>query len=146
MRRWFPLMLFVHIKPCWPCQRFSETKTWGIWELASPWDLTSSKILGLLVLMLDNSYFKFDGEHYHQICGCAKGQYCDRGTCDGRDRARSFGSITYQCSLVAPICRRLQFLPQLETRRTDFPWPFELDKSKVSRFLTQTTRCWQLGR
>ena len=48
-----------------------KLKESDIWQAHT--DLTSSQILGLLALVLDNSYFKFDGDHYHQISGCAMG-------------------------------------------------------------------------
>ena len=47
-------------------RKVDETDTWQVHTA-----LTSSQINNLLSLVLDNSYFKFEGEHYHQVSGCA---------------------------------------------------------------------------
>ena len=49
-------------------RKLDETDTWQVHTA-----LTSSQIINLLSLVLDNSYFKFEGEHYHQVSGCAMG-------------------------------------------------------------------------
>ena len=49
-------------------RKLDETDTWQVHTA-----LTSSQIINLLSLVLDNSYFMFEGEHYHQVSGCAMG-------------------------------------------------------------------------
>ena len=89
-----------------------KLKESDIWQAHT--DLTSSQILGLLAIVLDNSYFKFDGDHYHQISGCAMGSPVSAVIAElvMQKIESSIGNMTYYCSLVAPICRRLQFMPQ----------------------------------
>ena len=47
-------------------RKLDETDTWLVHTA-----LTSSQIMNLLSLVLDNSYFKLEGEHYHQVSGRA---------------------------------------------------------------------------
>ena len=49
-------------------RKLDETDTWQVHTA-----LKSSQIINLLSLVMDNSYFKFEGEHYHQVSGCAMG-------------------------------------------------------------------------
>ena len=47
-------------------RKLDETDTWQVHTA-----LTSSQIINLLSMVLHNSYFKFEGGHYHRVSGCA---------------------------------------------------------------------------